>query len=41
MPFIVGKDFWLKKNHRITEYLKLEVTHKDHPVQLPAPHRTI
>ena len=27
-------------NHRIIEYLKLEGTHKDHWVQLPAPCRT-
>lgn len=27
-------------DYRITEYLKLERTCKDHQVQLPAPHRT-
>jgi len=30
----------LIQKHRIIEYLKLEGTHKDDQVQLPAPHRT-
>ena len=31
---------WRPRNHRIIEYPKLEGTHKDHRVQLLAPHST-